>query len=382
MRRQRLEELDILKVIAFVFVVAQHILGKYSYVKAASHYDSLILSLLYVIARPAVPIFVALSAMALFYTYSNNFNALDFYKKRVFDIVIPYIIWSIVNMLAFSNIEGFRSLIPTLITGNGAYHLWYMGMIFRVYLYFPIILLIGKYINSKSALLKALFLIIFSILYWVLLKNNNLFTERMTLFLFKYPNGLNQRFVEVSPVLWSIYFVIGCYIIFNYNKFKELVWKYMRIIIFSYALLLMYSYYQEIKDKLLNPPFQVEFYHSLYISFNVLSILVFYILSLYIARYKKELCEKLRVYYDYSYACYLSHAMILAFVEQLQRAMVPVKSYLLSGLIIFITSVVITPQLCSIVSLVPYSQYILGTTLKSEFVNARFLFAKCAGLSV
>ena len=46
----------------------------------------------------------------------------------------------LLNMIALGNRERFQDFIIEIIAGNGAYHLWYMGMIIRVYLFFPIIL--------------------------------------------------------------------------------------------------------------------------------------------------------------------------------------------------------------------------------------------------
>lgn len=102
------------------------------------------MKLTYVIAKVAVPIFLFISAVALFYTHSKKFECKSYYFKRIKYLLIPYIIWSAINMIMLENKERFSDFLVQLTAGNAAYHFWYMGMVIRVFFIFPIILWIAK----------------------------------------------------------------------------------------------------------------------------------------------------------------------------------------------------------------------------------------------
>ena len=140
MKQERLREIDILRAIAFIFVVVQHTLGGYSNIEGIPYNSFIIMKIIYIMATPAVPIFLFISAVALFYAHSKKLDLKKYYLKRVKYILVPYIIWSAINMIELGNEDRFKDFIIEVIGGNGAFHLWYMGMVIRIFLFFPIIL--------------------------------------------------------------------------------------------------------------------------------------------------------------------------------------------------------------------------------------------------
>jgi peptidoglycan/LPS O-acetylase OafA/YrhL len=72
MEIKRLKELDILRAIAYIFVVEQHVMGGYSNVKGISYFYYEIFKFFYTLAKPAVSIFLCISSISLFYVYSKN----------------------------------------------------------------------------------------------------------------------------------------------------------------------------------------------------------------------------------------------------------------------------------------------------------------------
>lgn len=95
MTKKRLKELDIMRALAFIFVVTQHIIGGYSYIEKVPKNERLILKMLYIVAKPAVPIFLTISAISLFYVYYDNFHWKKYYIKRV-----KYILFMLFTILA------------------------------------------------------------------------------------------------------------------------------------------------------------------------------------------------------------------------------------------------------------------------------------------
>lgn len=79
----RINDLEVLRAFAFIFVVAQHIFGGLAWHEGLNDYTSLLFSLIYVIAKPAVPMFLVLVGITLFISSKNKKpNFLKFYVSR------------------------------------------------------------------------------------------------------------------------------------------------------------------------------------------------------------------------------------------------------------------------------------------------------------
>lgn len=365
--KERINELDILRIFGFIMVVDQHILGSYAGKAEASFFDSMILNLLYLMGKPAVPMFVAITAITLFYTNLDSFNTRSFYLKRLSTVITPYIIWSVLSLIIFKKYSLLSKLPALLITGTASYHLWYMGMIIRVYMWFPLILFMTEAIIKQNRLVKYAVISVFSILYWLLLKNNNVVTHYAANLVFHTPTELQHRFFMYCPLFWSVYFVLGILIVFNYTDFKQFISSFKVHIILSYLLLLCYMYYTQICKKLPDafPKFKYE--HAFYILFMIATILVLYILAIYIwERFKawNSIKKLINVLGNLSFCAYLCHVIILQKVAECQRSLLPIDSYLGSGLLIFAITVILSFLISYLLSLLPFSVYLTGIKRK------------------
>ena len=377
MYTEHINELDVLRAFGFIFVVAQHIFGAYAWREGAGFTESLILSLLYLIAQPAVPMFVMITAIGLFLKHSEKMDTLMFYKKRFLYIFLPYVVWTVINILDAKQYgeASYGLFIGQLLAGTGRYHLWYMSMVLRIYLFFPLILWVSKQILRKSWFFKVGFFVTFFIFYIFLLKNNGI-TEWIGKIVFGTSTYNEQRFLERTPLLWAIYFVIGAYVIFGYPYFMVWLRSCKKRISLAYGMLLLYNYYVEISPHLpghnIVPPGYI--YCFLKVSFMILSIFIFYNLSCYITQ-KPRLYRLFKETSAYSYSSYLGHVIVLQAVATVLSKAYPIKSFLLSGLILFILTVVITVKIMQLLSILPLSKYFLGTTYKyySKLFNKRDL---------
>ena len=79
MKKERLLEFDILRGLAFIFIVIQHTLGGFSFRDDITTNGLFISKFIYTIAKIATPLFVCLTGISLLYTYYDKFNAKDFY---------------------------------------------------------------------------------------------------------------------------------------------------------------------------------------------------------------------------------------------------------------------------------------------------------------
>ncbi|MFD2673589.1 acyltransferase [Marinicrinis sediminis] len=105
----------------------------------------------------AVPVFVLLSAMVLFYRYDQPFSLTQirsFYRKRLAYIVVPYVIWSVLYQLYYTCllpfIKGeawrwdFLNMLKLLLTGQAAPHLYFFFILFQFYLLFPVLMMLAQ----------------------------------------------------------------------------------------------------------------------------------------------------------------------------------------------------------------------------------------------
>jgi peptidoglycan/LPS O-acetylase OafA/YrhL len=115
------------------------------------------------ICQFAVPSFLFLSGLVLFYTYHSRAGSSDwfvgFYRKRLTYIVAPYIIWSLVYFVT-GQIMAHKSLtddwprfLHLLIIGKNYAHLYFFIIIIPFYLLFPWFIWCVKFIWVRSWLL-------------------------------------------------------------------------------------------------------------------------------------------------------------------------------------------------------------------------------------
>lgn len=111
----------------------------------------------------AVPSFLFLCSLVLFYNYSNNERLSSwiagFYKKRLLYILLPYILWSFIYFI-FRNLSAPQRIIgdlplyfDRLLTGTNHTHLYYFTIIIQLYLLFPLLLWLTRFIWIRRLML-------------------------------------------------------------------------------------------------------------------------------------------------------------------------------------------------------------------------------------
>ncbi len=155
--KQRLGEIEILRGMAFAAVVLQHSIAHYSVAPEMAMADGARLTLLLIAAKFAVPAFIFITGLVLFYNYDGELAYGSFIRKRFKDIVIPYIVWTIFYTIMAGTFamkpigESLLTLVQYIFTGKSSYHLWYVVMIIPMYLLFP---WLRKLVRSVSNLIK------------------------------------------------------------------------------------------------------------------------------------------------------------------------------------------------------------------------------------
>lgn len=361
---KRLKEIDLLKAAAFTFVVAQHTIGGYSNVKNLYFLDYSILKFLYVIAKPAVPIFLFISGVLFFRAYGDNFNLKDFYVKKFKYIFIPYVIWSALNMYFMKNTERFNDFIIEILAGNGAFHLWYMGMIIRFLLVFPFIFYAAKRIHKSNIAVRVIVFISLVVLYYEVNKYNNIISDYVGKLIFGSPTELQQKTINVSFIFWYLYLVLGIYVGLNYEFFKEKFFNSRAIVFLIYILLLIYEYLNEINS--------FKFVRSLSIAYYCFSILAFYIAAVMLSK-KISVYKIMSFISKFSFGSYMAHVIVINYVVQYLKIKFFINDYLVLGILTCILVSIITPAIIKGLSYIPFSSVLTGVKQsKIELLNYSF----------
>lgn len=356
MKNRRIKELDILRALSFIFVVEQHTMGGYHNIKGISSLYAHIFKFFYTLAKPAVSSFICISAISLCVAYSENFNLKQYYIKRLKYIFIPYITYSLLCLIYFNRFIGINDLFVQLIAGNARYHLWYMGMIIRLFIYFPIILFIAKKVHKQNLILRiVVFLILFLFCYY-LAKYQHLVSNYLSHFLFENPTKIQKRIINISPLFFLLYFVLGTYIGLNYKVFKHKIFKLKFPIILSYIGLFLYAFLNEIG--------QIKFNRKLSLLYFIFSILTWYIISIYLSK-KIRLYNFFNFISKYSFAAYLYHIFVIGIVVTKVRWNFQLNDWLAVGLTTWTISSVLAPFLIKFISYIPHTQFITGIRTKN-----------------
>jgi peptidoglycan/LPS O-acetylase OafA/YrhL len=250
----------------------------------------------------AVPAFIFMSGVVLFYTYYTRWQAKDiikFYAKRLKFIVVPYIVVSLVyylyNQQLFLgkmtfNLSEFLNLLPW---ADAGYHLYFIIIIVQFYLLFPLLLFCAK----KFPLIKRHFTLIGIVLFLV----------------FYIINKFYYAF-EHKPSLcftYFIFFFLGASIGMNYSdaltRMKKYRWAITIITLLSGLGLWWLYVLAGYKINLSNYLFDLSF--NMYGAFASMSIIL---LAYVIHRNYAKLSSVFQSIGGHSFGIYLIHPALLS----------------------------------------------------------------------
>ncbi|MNO61439.1 Inner membrane protein YiaH [compost metagenome] len=327
MRKAKLEEIEILRGIAFLAVVMQHTIAGIFYQQGLSPMTLNIGTILLGLIRFAVPLFVFITGVVLFYNYDAKVNYKDFLRKRFYQVVIPYLAWTVFYYAWVSLRNGVEAtntgdqlfnLLKLALTGKASYHLWFMVMIIPFYVLFPFFkLAISKNRN---------WLINFSVVAVVFVVNMFLvYALSKGMMMNDNPNlGFIFDYLDRNFLFWIFYFMLGGLVGLYYDRWKILVRKTW---VFSLILLgiCMYDICAKIiriNDSVNDNPYlfsanvTAPLKPFMMVTILLLLILVFYMTEK-IAAKQTWPTNLLRTFGKYSFGAYLIHAFVLSILNNL-----------------------------------------------------------------
>lgn len=369
-QKNRLKEIDILKAIAFIFIIEQHTLGDASnLILLHNAYYFYFNKLFFIIAKSGVPIFLCISGILLFYSYSQEFDVIKYYKKKILYLYIPYVIWSLVYVIYKGN---YNYIFMQILTGGASYHLWYMGMILRLFIYVPIILWIAKKIHKQNIYLRIMVFIILMLVFYKILRCNYLITSTLIKVLFNNPTELQERFINITPIIWIGYFIIGIYIATYYEKFITILLKLKGFVISSFLLLISLKLILEINPDV----FKIDNNISvlLWLGCCVSTILFLYIISLKLVN-NKRLYNVFKFISKYSYIGYIIQIIVIKYTYRMLNIFTTNNTLL--HIMLWISVSFLSPLIVKVISLIPHTSLVTGIkvkkTIKKEKIGVSIL---------
>lgn len=270
--------------------------------------------------RWGVPIFFMISGKLLL-NYSREENIKNFLRRRMYKVLLPFIMWSFVyyiDSVLTTNVNfNIVNFIKNLLSNKISYHLWFVYTIIGIYLCVPIIREHSKIKNDNKLwyffsiifVTTSVFPIISKILgVWVIVAVP-IFNGYLGWFLYGYLldriefNKNNRKIIYISSVIAGLISVIGTYKLSNYLKI----------------------------DSFFNGGYQVNTY--------IITTGVFLFSKYDIPRVKGELLRKLlQSLSKLSYGVYLIHALILTKLQIILVFNKPYIAIIVYSILVFIIS--------------------------------------------
>lgn len=374
-RRERIDEIQSMRGIAFFAVVLQHALGMFTRLPGANIADLAVLSFLFNMVKFAVPMFVFITGIVIFYNYYEKLSYPSYLWKRCKEILVPYAIFTPFYYLYWdwqANQHSVDELWLVFATGTGYYHLWFVAMIFQFYLLFPLFRLLFQrlkpVINTERkvfwALAGALVLFIGTVLYFI---------EHRGLFNIPGLRGMFGNYIDRNFLMWFFYFVFGGAIAFSIVRFRTWLEKAQFWNIPIFVITLFWVTYELTKTIIVNPKpaFLLGVSSSLKLSmilFTVSSILVVYSMCISLARRNNIVTKFFNLLGQYSFGAYLIHAYWLdRFYKIVHNNLKDDLNNTMMMLIALLMTVVASLLFAMIVSKIPFiGPLIVGSTGKKK----------------
>jgi surface polysaccharide O-acyltransferase-like enzyme len=332
---KRIFELDIIRSIACMMVVAMHA------PMINNNANGIFLSSLSYITAPCIGLFFMVSGALLLPCKEDDGRV--FIKKRFSKIAFPTLFWSLfyitINLIKG---EGTESLVKALISmpfsaqGNGV--LWFMYTLMGLYLIIPII---SRWLQACSKKEIEFYLILWSVTLCYPIFKLFLITNQTDTGVLYYCSG------------YAGYMLLGYYM----KKYPDSIkWKVLLPTTFIAFIAPIACKIAEIK---------VDFYSMFwYLSIFVVIMCAAWFKIIMQTGGKIFKSDKIKnniiKFSNLSFGIYLIHIFILRTVLWQQEWIINIGSYILQTAVCTLFTIILSYIICSLISRLPFSEYIIG----------------------
>lgn len=236
--KQRNINCDILRIIAFTFVVMVHCLSFIEFYRTINEGPiMLVLNILRCLFMTCVPLFIILTGYLM-----NKKELNKDYIKKISRIIITYILCSIICLIFLHYIENrevldIKDYIFSILSFKAAPYSWYVNMYLGLYIIIPFLNILWKNLKTKKNKQQ---LIIVLLILFVLPTITNIFNFYDSNWWIN--PSLSTNYQILIPNYWLgngypiLYYYIGCYLKeykINISKIKNIIIMLMFLIIFG-----------------------------------------------------------------------------------------------------------------------------------------------------
>ncbi|HWP98414.1 MAG TPA: acyltransferase [Syntrophomonadaceae bacterium] len=363
MQKQRIDEIDILRGLLFLFIAFQHSLAAFIYNPNIAKGPALVSSLLLTLVRLAVPMFIFITGLVLFYNHGDvEFHYWDFIKKRFTQVFIPYFVWTLIYftwttltaITAPINISALAGTILHLtITGEACYHLWFMAAIIQFYILFPLFRVFVLKTTKQLPITLILGLLGQIGLLW--LYHSGVFDGIRSPLLQEIFSYRDRIFIS-----WFFYFILGGYAGLYVTRLTGILKRFQTVNILVYLLSLFFVCYKLLQTVQISPTGGYIINNTftgplnyLMVVYIIASLGLVYLLAVRISVKNKALTNGLETFGRYSFGCYFIHALILALVGTLVRTYIPWVGIIAEVFISFIACALLSLVACIAINKIP-----------------------------
>lgn len=332
MLKRKISEIDLLRGVSFLAIALQHALASFIYLPATSQSNALISAFLLLLSRFAVPMFVFITGLVLFYNHGDDaLNYPEMVKRRFSQVFIPYWVWTMFFFVWTGLLSGLDPSSETdilariaqlTISGDGYYHLWFIVMILQFYLLFPLF----RYVIRRGSVWAICTLLVSFLLYLAYLWGYHHLAPLL------YANSNSPLIKDILDyrdrlfVSWFFYFMLGGFAGLYIKKLRSMVRRIQRlnwvVNITAFAVI----FYQMSQTLTLTPAgfYTINYQLTLPLSYTmtvylVSSLITVYYLAITWLYRVRRLRQLFRSFGQCSFGCYFAHPFILHYTDSFTR---------------------------------------------------------------
>lgn len=378
MSKERVEEWDVLRGIAFLAIVLQHSIGQFATRKDASLLDAYTLAAIYHFLKFGVPAFVLLTGAALVYNYFGKLNYPTFIKKRSIDILIPYFLWTAIYYVYMFpeeriHFHWFKEVGRQIIAPTLGYHFWFILMIFQFYLLFPLFMKGITWAKERRDQLETRTLnpllvltgLGYMLLMWVSYKYIPNHASSYPDFLQYFITNRNTNFL-----FYSFYFIFGAVIAIELERWRKIIKGSLSWNVILFIVAYGWAGYELYTGSGYRLPINLDWSTTLKPSMFILvfsELIALYMIALKVTQ-KESWVNKLTSWLGkYSFGAYLAHALVLGLLVKVIDAFHKVypalnQHYVMVTFVAFLIVSVVSTLTCYVISKIPFGRYLIGPT--------------------
>jgi surface polysaccharide O-acyltransferase-like enzyme len=335
------------------------------------------------LTRFGTPTFVFLSAVLLFYNYGGKMNYFQFIRKRLGDVYVPFLCWTVIYWLYVHVLspsfwqkggQEWGTLLQELVIPQNGYQLWFINMIMQFYIFFPVFAAVYRSVNGKLQSLhertrsRSVFAIIACIgigyiaLLYLSYHQMGSWAEALGR---PWSDLLEYR--SYSFLMYGFYFVIGAVCAANIEKWRTWCTK---LLPWS-GLVFLGMYIRLGSDVLRGSGEVVNLNISTYLKPATFLIIMAQMLLLYglliMMQGRNKMFLRLLTWIGrYSFGGYLVHALIIYVIANFTRPLELGGNHLRFALLTFMLTVAASLGISYMLSRMPGAGWIVGAKKRSQ----------------